>query len=117
MTYVSTVPKRMTVRKKKRQTLKGIMSSLVLPTQLIGSPLHRYPEHDVAIGALCRLRDKYPVNSPEWKALNANSEVINRLGGRKESVMIDSARDAHVLAAKGYDKAADYLSKPELAPN
>lgn len=87
------------------------MNSLILPTYLNGTLPPRYVEHDQAITALCRLRDKYPTTSPEYKALNANAETINRLGGRKDSMLIDSVYDARVLASRGYGAAGGYLQE------
>jgi hypothetical protein len=87
---------------------KCLMSELILPVHLAGT-LPRLLEHDQVIAALCRLRDKYPPNSPEHKALNANAETINRLGGRVDSTPIDNISDSRMLASQGYDAASEYL--------
>ena len=83
--------------------------SLVLPTTILGAKIPRSIEHEQAIMMLCRLRDKYPIDSPEWKALNANAETINRLGGRKDSTLIDNVDDMRTLVSQGYAASSRYM--------
>lgn len=85
------------------------MSNLLLPTSITGAIIDRYPEHDQAITALCRLRDRYPVGSPEYLALNANSETINRLGGRVDSILIEDHRTKVEKVIMGYEACVWYM--------
>lgn len=83
--------------------------TLVLPTHLAGSTIPRYNEHDQTIAALCRLRDKYPTGSPQYLALNANAETVNRLGGRCESSLIDKVEEQRRLIVEGYNACSWYM--------